>query len=186
PDRLRIGRSEVRRIPGRPGPAPRDFTLKPQQEPPKMTRLATTHRILALTLLAALATGCASYRTQRSASLAEAREDWDEAVVHYLELTDRQPGNVRWRSALLRAKLRASQAHFAAGRRFVEAGVPERAVLEFQQAAQLDPTNQYAQVELDKARAAVEAASLGSGAPTPTLDELKRQARETPAQPPML
>ncbi len=145
-----------------------------------------TNRILALAALAVVATGCASYRTQRSATLAESREDWDAAVVHYLDLTDRQPGNVRWRSALLRAKLRASQAHFAAGRRFVEAGVPERAMLEFQQAVQLDPTNQYAQVELDKARVAVESTVAGTGVPTPTLDELKRTARETPPQPPML
>jgi general secretion pathway protein D len=147
---------------------------------------STTTRLLALTAAIALASGCASYRTQRSASLAEAREDWDEAVVQYMDLVERQPGNVRWRSALLRAKLRASQAHFAAGRRFVEAGVPERAVLEFQQAVQLDPTNQYAQVELDKARLAVETALAGTGVPTPTLDELKRRAREAPPQPPML
>jgi general secretion pathway protein D len=148
---------------------------------------STTTRLLALTAAIAFATtGCASYRTQRAATLAEAREDWDEAVVQYMDLVERQPGNVRWRSALLRAKLRASQAHFAAGRRFVEAGVPERALLEFQQAVQLDPTNQYAQVELDKARLAVETALAGTGVPTPTLDELKRQAREAPPQPPML
>lgn len=156
------------------------------EESRKMRPRSRTTRLLALATLVALASGCASYRTQRAASLAEAREDWDEAVVQYMDLTERQPGNVRWRSALLRAKLRASQAHFAAGRRFVEAGVPERAVLEFQQAVQLDPTNQYAQVELDKARLAVEIALAGTGVPTPTLDELKRQAREAPPQPPML
>jgi len=156
------------------------------EESRKMRLRSTTTRLLALATMIALASGCASYRTQRAASLAEAREDWDEAVVQYMDLTERQPGNVRWRSALLRAKLRASQAHFAAGRRFVEAGVPERALLEFQQAVQLDPTNQYAQVELDKARLAVETALAGTGVPTPTLDELKRRAREAPPQPPML
>jgi general secretion pathway protein D len=142
--------------------------------------------VLALVAVALVAAGCASYRTRRAAQLAEAREDWDEAVVQYLDLTARDPGNVRWRSALLRAKLRASQEHFSAGQRFLAAGVPERALLDFQQAVQLDPTNQYAQVELDKVRAQLERERSGTGAPTPTLDELKRRARELPAQPPML
>ena len=54
---------------------------------------STTTRLLALTAAIALASGCASYRTQRSASLAEAREDWDEAVVQYMDLVERQPGH---------------------------------------------------------------------------------------------
>ncbi len=151
-----------------------------------MTYRSTPTRVLVLVVVAAMAAGCASYRTRRSAELAEAREDWDQAVVHYMDLTSREPGNVRWRSALLRAKLRASQEHFAVGNRFREAGVPERALLEFQQAVQLDPTNQYAQVELDKVRADVERSRAGSGAPTPTLDEMKRKASQVQAQPPLL
>ena len=143
-------------------------------------------RLVALVALLTVAAGCATYRTRRAAYLAEERNDWDEAVVHYLDLTSRDPGNVRWRSALLRAKLRASQEHFSAGQRFLTAGVVERAVLEFQQAVQLDPTNQYAQVELDKARIELERARSGNGGPTPTLDEMKRKARELPAQPPLL
>ncbi|HSM14290.1 MAG TPA: secretin N-terminal domain-containing protein [Thermoanaerobaculia bacterium] len=142
-------------------------------------------RILALATLAVVAAGCTNYRTRKAAEQAEAREAWDEAVVHYLDLNSSDPGNVRWRSALLRAKLRASQEHFAAGRRFLEAGVPERALVELQQAVQLDPANQYAQVELDKVRIELESRSGGAG-PTPTLDELKRTAREKPPQPPLL
>ena len=143
-------------------------------------------RIVALAVLLSFATGCAAYRTRRAAALAESRNDWDEAVVHYLDLTARDPGNVRWRSALLRAKIRASQEHFTAGQRFLAAGVVDRAVLEFQQAVQLDTTNQYAQVELDKARIELEKERSGAGGPTPTLDELKRRVHDLPAQPPML
>ena len=146
---------------------------------------STATRTLALVTAAALVVGCATYRTKREAQLAEERQDWDAAVVHYLDLTDTDPGNVRWRSALLRAKLRASLDHFNAGRRFIEAGVPERALLEFQQAVQLDPTNQYAQVELDKARVLVEAAQ-GSNRPAPSLDEMKREASRVTPQPPLL
>jgi general secretion pathway protein D len=150
-----------------------------------MSTRSTATRTLALVAAAALAAGCATYRTRRAAELAEARQEWDQAVVQYLDLTARDPGNLRWRSALLRAKLRASQDHFAAGRRFREAGVPERAVLEFQQAVQLDPTNQYAQVELDKARVVVDSVR-GEGALAPSLDEMKREAARLPPQPPLL
>lgn len=132
-----------------------------------------------------VATGCSSYRLQREAELAESREQWDEAVVHYLDLASRDPGSLRWRSALLRARLRASQQHFAAGRRFHEAGVLERALVEYQQAVQLDPTNQYAQVELDKVRhQLLESRSVAGAAPS--LDELKRKTRDARAQPPTL
>ena len=150
-----------------------------------MTYRSRAARIVVLAALAAAALGCSSYRTKRAAELAEERQDWDQAVVHYLDLTTRDPGQLRWRAALLRAKLRASQEHFSAGRRFLEAGVPERALVEFQEAVQLDPTNQYAQVELDKVRAQLEAATTGA-APTPTMDEMKREAAKVPAQPPML
>jgi general secretion pathway protein D len=148
---------------------------------PRDRRRRLTPLLVAALLLAA---GCTSYRLLRQAELAEAREDWDQAVVHYLDLAERDPGNLRWRSALLRVRLRASQTHFAAGRRFAEAGVPERALVEYQRAVQLDPTNQYAQVELDKVRDQLAAASsAGSSA---TLDELKRRTRDLPAQPPLL
>jgi len=131
-----------------------------------------------------VATGCTSYRLLRQAELAEAREQWDEAVVHYLDLASRDPGNLRWRSALLRARLRASQQHFAAGRRFHEAGVLERALVEYQQAVQLDATNQYAQAELDKVRRQI--LDSRSGGEAPTLDDLKRKTRDARAQPPTL
>jgi len=145
------------------------------------------HRRLAPLLAAALVVfaGCASYRLVREAEQAEAREDWDGAVAQYLELTDRDPGNVRWRSALLRARIRAAQQHFAAGRRFQDAGVLERALVEFQRAVQLDPSNQYAEVELGKLRAQIEAERMAAG-PPPTLDELKQRTRQMPAQPPLL
>jgi general secretion pathway protein D len=138
-----------------------------------------------LALLALVVAGCASYRLQRQAELSEAREQWDQAVAHYVELADRDPGNLRWRSALMRARLRASQQHFAAARRFQEAGVLERALVEYERAVQLDATNQYAQVELDKVRAELSATRAEQGA-VPTLAELKRKTRETRAQPPRL
>jgi general secretion pathway protein D len=140
---------------------------------------------LIVAAVALFATGCSSYQLLRRAEAAEAREQWDEAVVHYVDLAERDPGNARWRSALMRARLRASQGHFAAARRFHEAGVLERALIEYQRVVQLDPTNQYAQVELDKIGEEIARARDGDGA-APTLDEMKKRTRDMSAQPPML
>lgn len=142
---------------------------------------------VALLLLAVLALGvaCSSYQTLRRAEQAEQRGDWDTAVLRYLELTTQEPDNARYKAALLRAKIRASQVHFERGKRFHEAQVLDRALIEYQQAAQLDPTNQYAAVELEKVRARLASARRDSPLPL-TLDEMKDKTRDTAAQPPVL
>jgi len=142
-------------------------------------------RALGALLLVSLL-GCTTYRIKREATLAEAREDWDAAVVHYLDLMSQAPANVRYKSALMRAKIRASQEHFGAGRRFAEAGVLDRALVELQQAVSLDPTNQYAQIELDKVRTELDRAQGAGEAPAATLDEMKKKTRDVSAQPPVL
>lgn len=128
--------------------------------------------------------GCTTYRLAHQASLAEENADWDAAVEHYLELVERQPSNVRFKTALLRARLKASQEHFSKGQRFRAAGVLERALVEFQEAVQLDSTNQYAQVELDQLRS--EMARADRSGSQLSLEELKKKTRDQPAQPPVL
>jgi len=149
-----------------------------------MRKPRAIRRLAPFVAVLVLAAGCASYRIARQAEDAEAREDWDAAVAHYLDLTDRDPGNARWRSALLRARVRAAQEHFASARRFQEAGVLERALIEYQRAVQLDPGNQYAEVEMNKLRTRIEESRQNEE--EPTLDQLKARARDMPAQPPLL
>ena len=129
--------------------------------------------------------GCSSFATLRQAQIAEQRGDWDTAVLHYLDLTRRDPGNARYKAALMRAKITAAQTHFERGKRFHEAGVFERALVEYQQAVQLDPTNQYAAVELDRVREQIATARAAEPAPL-TLDEMKARTRGASAQPPVL
>ena len=139
---------------------------------------------VALLALVVVAGGCTGFRNYRKAQLAEEQGDWDQAVLQYLALLDRDPGNLTYRSGLLRAKFKASQAHFEKAKEFHQAGALERAMLEYQQAVQLDPTNQYAQVELDKVR--VELTTAREGQSLQTLEDLKRHAQESRPQPPML
>ncbi len=141
-------------------------------------------RLLCIGLLIALA-ACVGHRGYRQAKIAEQFGDWDEAVLQYLQLVDEFPHNISYRTGLLRAKIKASQVHFEKAKKLQEADALERALFEFEQAVQLDPTNQYAQVEYAKLRDAV--ATADRGIPTDmTLDELKAKNRGSRPQPPVL
>lgn len=140
-------------------------------------------RVIVLMML--VASGCASFHSYRQAQIAEQRGDWDQAVLQYLEALADDPANVSYRAGLMRAKIKASQAHFEKGKAFQQAGLTERAMIELQQATQLDPTNQYAEVELRKVRDRLDAAAKQRAAPV-TLDEMKAKTRGRSAQPPVL
>ena len=106
-------------------------------------------------------------------------------MLNYLELTRDDPGNIEYRAGLLRAKIQASLAHFELAKKYQEAGQLERALVELQEAVQLDPTNQYAQVELDKVREQLKAKRDQYDYAT-SLDTLKERNRGALAQPPVL
>ena len=138
---------------------------------------------LAVSTLGALL-GCTSYRGYREAQAAEASGDWDQAVIHYLELVSENPADLRYRAALLNAKIQASHAHFEQAKKFRDAGVTQQALVELQQSVQLDPTNQYARAELQKLREEMDAATVGER--RQTLEALKQEAQGMLAQPPVL
>ncbi|HEX5757810.1 MAG TPA: secretin N-terminal domain-containing protein [Thermoanaerobaculia bacterium] len=142
----------------------------------------TFEKLTVLLLCAAIAAGCAHYSAYRQAEIAAQRGDWDEAVLQYMEALEQDPGNITYRAALMRAKIRASQEHFKKAKEYREAGVQERALVELQQAVQLDPTNQYAAAELDNVRQAI---AVQRREPA-TLQELKEKSRGARPQPPIL
>jgi general secretion pathway protein D len=146
------------------------------REPRRLTAAA----LLPLLLLA----GACSFGEYRKAEIAEQAGNWDQAVVEYLELVQRHPEDLSYRSALLRVKMKASEAHFEAGKKLAEAGVLDRAIFEYRQAVELDPSNQYAAAEMNKARAALSSREHQQGE-IKTIDEMKKDAAAR-SQPPML
>jgi general secretion pathway protein D len=134
-----------------------------------------------LLLLAVGASGCSSHINYRLAESAVQRQEWDDAVVYYLKALEDDPGNVRTQTALLRAKIKASQAHFKKGQDFAKAGVLERALVEYQQAVQLDPTNQYAMVQLESVNHRIQTKGRESN-----IDEMKAKNSGSRPQPPRL
>ncbi|HUF78303.1 MAG TPA: secretin N-terminal domain-containing protein [Thermoanaerobaculia bacterium] len=131
-----------------------------------------------------LVTGCTGFRAARRAEIASQTGNWDEAVLYWAQALDQEPTNIGYQGSLLRARVRAAQQHFERGKEFHAAGVLERALVEYQQAVQLDPSNQYAQVELRRVRDEVEAARLGTT--VETIAEMKRRSQGIRPQPPML
>src|SRR5436190_23731214 len=95
--------------------------------------------LTALTFTAA-AWGCAAGAATRARS-AEDRQDYDLAVVEYSKALQEKPGDTGARTGLERARLRASQDHFQRGRRQQATGKLDQALLEYQLAGDLNPTN---------------------------------------------
>ena len=146
------------------------------------TRLfGTSWRLLLLLLVVA---GCSGHSTFRKAQIAESQGDWDQAVISYLEAVRVHPNNLAYRAALMRAKIQAAQQHFRTGKKFRDAGVPERAMIEFRKAVELDPSNQYAESELRKV--VEEVAAAREGRKPRSIAEMKEGSRGAQAQPPLL
>jgi len=131
-----------------------------------------------------LLSACSSYRYTKRASDAVRTDNWDAAVYYYLEALAQDPQNLKLKAELQRVRLKASQEHFQRGMHFKEAGELRRAQAELELAVQLDPTQQYAEVELQKVRKDVAVLSQEGGAAK--LAEMKKAASEMKVKPPML
>ena len=106
-------------------------------------------RPLAVVLAACLLAGaCATSGALSAARVAEQNQDYDLAVVEYMKAARDRPDDRAIRLALDRAKLRASQDHFAQARRHLSTGQLEEALIEFQLAAELNPGNGDIQDEM--------------------------------------
>ena len=123
--------------------------------------------------------GNVAYRQARKAEL---RKDWDTALVDYEKAGRAQPENAKIiiHEKLVRAQ--ATAAHFKQGERLLKAGRQDEAAAEFQQAVNVDPTNEAAVQELAKVLAAQAAAKQARQ--TALKQALK--ANEEAANPPEL
>jgi general secretion pathway protein D len=140
-------------------------------------------RLILLLVLLATVAGCATYEAARQADIAARTGRWDDAVLYYMKAVEQEPDNLNYRASLLRAKIESSRVHFEKGQEFEKAGVLERALVEYQQAVQLDATNQYAKARLERTRQAYTAQRQNRG--VSTIDQMKEKARAA-QQPPRL
>jgi general secretion pathway protein D len=93
--------------------------------------------LLALCLFAA---ACATSGALHRANAAEHQQEYDLAVVEYTKALREHPEDANTRAALERSKLRASQDHFVRGRRLAAVGKFDQALIEYEVAAELNPS----------------------------------------------
>jgi general secretion pathway protein D len=105
-----------------------------------------------LLCLCVLAAGCAASTAMRHGRDAEHRQDYDLAVVEFTKALRANPDNTDARLGLERAKMRASQDHFARARRLAAAGKLDDALVEYELAGELNPSSSEIEQELRTAR----------------------------------
>ena len=153
---------------------------------------------LATLLIALMLSSCASYNAYKQAAAAEQAKDWDTAVAQYERALEIDPDNREIKLSLDRARREASRVHFEKGRIYrAEAQqakvaddqyrLAQLAATELQLTVKLDPTNQYAAVELQKSYQMMQDLQRAVAEST-SIDEIKRRAAAniSKAQPPQL
>ena len=107
---------------------------------------------LVLAVLVTLTSCASSTGSMRVASDAEATRNYDLAVAEYTKLVRSKPTDRNAQQGLERAKLRAAQDHFTRARRFAATGRLEDALVEYQLAAELNPSDGDINLELQDTR----------------------------------
>ncbi|MFC2173975.1 secretin N-terminal domain-containing protein, partial [Acidobacteriota bacterium] len=137
-------------------------------------------KVLLIVLVCALMMGCTAEKLYKEGKKASALGRWDDAVRYYAEAVSLKP-RAEYRSALTLAKIKASQLHFQIGKRLKETGQLELALVEFREALDLDPTNQYLITETDDLLQIIKNQREREEA-TPSEIERLKQAAKTPSE----
>ncbi len=112
-----------------------------------------TLRCAALAAMVVLLSSCgATARGLTKARNAEARQDYDSAVAEYNRILRENPDNRDARVGLEKARIRAAQDHVARARRLSSTGKLEEALIEYQIAYELNPSDAEVRGELDSIR----------------------------------
>ena len=101
----------------------------------------TTNRFLAILALSIALQGCATTGTYKNGQQADQAQDYDRAVAEYTAAAKKHPNDRTTQLALQRAKLRAGQDHLARARRLEATRKHDEARVEYQIAAEMNPTS---------------------------------------------
>ena len=139
-----------------------------------------TSRLLVVAATTLLVAGCASSGALRRGRDAERRREYDAAVIEYTKAVRRKPDDLTARLSLDRAKLRASQEHFTTARRLAALGKLEDALVEYELAAEMNPSSGDIDQELRTTRNRLRARVAVSREGKTELQTLIERARDLP------
>jgi general secretion pathway protein D len=131
-------------------------------------------RRFALVVAAATVAACASSGAYHAGRRAEAREDYNRAVLEFARAVKKDPNNLTYRKSLERARLRASEAHAIEARRLAARGLLKEALDEMRLAADLRPDSSALAEELHALEARRGQADTGAA-----IAAIKERARES-------
>ena len=143
-------------------------------------RRAANVRAAAALALALLLTACVTTSALRSARRAEQAQDYDRAVVEYTKVVRADPANRDARNSLDRVKMRAAQEHAYRGRRLAALERYEEAVVEYQLASELNPTDVQIDAALRDARQRLRTKVTVSRGGRTELENLIDRTRDLP------
>lgn len=118
----------------------------------------TVFWIALFAILAVFGLSCVSLHAESAGSdfkrgqSAEAREDYDSALDYYQRAIAKAPKDLSYRTALARVRVTASAMHLTKGRKLLQGGDDQAALVEFLHAAEIDPGNEAAQQQIAKVR----------------------------------
>src|SRR5262245_56680402 len=142
--------------------------------PPVIRQLAL------LFCLGSLAAGCATNAAVRAGQLAESQQDYDRAVVEYTKVVRANPDDRNALASLEQVKLRAAQSHFTRARRMASTGKLEEALIEYQLALELNPSNATIEEELRTVRSQLRAKIAVTEEGKTQLETLIQRAMDAP------
>jgi general secretion pathway protein D len=125
--------------------------------------------------------GCATATAMRTARRAEQANDFDRAVVEYTKVVRANPANADARLSLDRVKMRAALEHATRGRRLAGLERYEEAVVEYQLASELNPTDVQVEAALRDARQRLRTKVAVSRNGRTDLETLIDRTRDMPA-----
>ena len=143
-------------------------------------RLGTfSSRFKAISVVALLlAAGCSANDALRTGRIAERERNYDKAVISYTRAVQANPRDRDAQLALERAKLRAAQEHFTAGRRLSQRGQFEEALAEFQIAYDLNPGMGDIEEALRESQCNIGGKAIGGKAPPRCRQRRRAPQRE--------
>jgi general secretion pathway protein D len=112
----------------------------------------------ALTLLLSLSTCCLAFSGPRAKTLfergqtAEAKDDPITAYENYYQAYEKEPKNLRYKTAYERLRFLAGSAHVTKGEKLSEQGDQTGALTEFLRALEIDPSNELAHQDIQRTR----------------------------------
>ncbi len=108
-------------------------------------RILLAGGVMTLLLWTACGGGSSAFKAGRKA---EARKDWDTALVNYQRALQDEPENAKYIIHEQHVRAQSADFHLRQGRKMLVSGRVDEAAGEFQKASSIDPTNEAAAQEL--------------------------------------